>query len=103
MAGTFRTLSELIGATVQKYLSAGATAATAVITASTVTGATVVYTVSGGGFGSNVTTLNYTRGLQYGVPGPELAGGLPFLAAAAAFAGYHYFRKARQARATAGE
>lgn len=56
-------------------------------------------------FGTNGTgTFNPTQGPgigQYlGVPGPELAGGLPMLALVAAFAGYRYFRGQRAQKLT---
>lgn len=83
LAGSFATnLSGFFGKTVTfTIVSIGATTAT-------------VSFIGAGG--TPVITSDFTSGAEYlGVPGPELAGGLPFLALAAAYGAYRYVRNAR--------
>jgi hypothetical protein len=48
-----------------------------------------------GAGGTPVITSDFSGAEYLGVPGPELAGGLPFLALAAAYGAYRYVRNAR--------
>ncbi len=58
------------------------------------TTATVKYVGAGGT--PIFDNAKYISGTDYlGVPGPELAGGLPFLALAVAYGGYRFLRNAR--------
>lgn len=57
---------------------------------------TITYSIAGSPAGSAVFNVN--QGAQFnGVPGPEMAAGLPFLVAAATYGGYRMLRARRAA------